>query len=138
MGKIKKKKSAKLIKGIRVSDYSHVSTQQEHPIFCLKYLDKENYSLSACTKEEKAAFAETLFRLSQLTWTTITNSPRHGLGYEKIARTSIRAPIPAHITDDVTFIAFRFYGKAPMVGYREGCIFHILWIDRDFTLYSHG
>jgi len=68
----------------------------------------------------------------------ITNSPRHGLGYEKIARTSIRAPIPTDITDDVTFIAFRFYGKAPMVGYREGYIFHILWIDRDFTLYSHG
>ncbi|MEN8215514.1 MAG: hypothetical protein ABFS56_03910 [Pseudomonadota bacterium] len=138
MGKIKKKKPAKFIKGIRINDYSHVSTQQEHPIFCLKYLDKENYSLSACTKEQKAAFAETLFRLSQLTWTTITNSPRHGLGYEKIARTSIRAPIPVHLTDDVTFIAFRFYGKAPMVGYRDGSIFHILWIDRDFTLYSHG
>jgi hypothetical protein len=53
MGKIKKKKSAKLIKGIRVSDYSHVSTQQEHPIFCLKYLDKENYSLSACTRKKQ-------------------------------------------------------------------------------------
>ncbi len=70
MGKIKNKKRAKPINGIQVNDSSHVSTQQEHPIFCLQYLDKEEYSLNACTKEEKAAFADTLFRLSQLTWAT--------------------------------------------------------------------
>ncbi|RKZ51237.1 MAG: hypothetical protein DRR16_14980 [Candidatus Parabeggiatoa sp. nov. 3] len=77
-------------------------------------------------------------RLSQLTWAEISKSSRHGLGYEKIARTSIRAPIPKHIKDDIVFIAFRFYGKAPMVGYRTDAIFHILWIDRNFTLYEHS
>jgi hypothetical protein len=56
------------------------------------------------------------------------------LGYEKISKNSIRATIPSHIKDDVIFIAFRFYGKAPMVGYRKDLIFHILWIDRTFTL----
>jgi hypothetical protein len=136
MGKIKNKNIAK--KGIKINELSHISTQQEHPIFCLEYLDKDYYSLRACTKDEKAAFADTLFKLSQLTWAEITQSHRHGLGYEKIAKKSIRAPIPAHITDDVTFIAFRFYGKAPMVGHREAAIFHILWIDRDFTLYHHS
>jgi len=25
-----------------------------------------------------------------------------------------------------------------MVGYRQGHIFHVLWLDRDFTLYDHG
>jgi hypothetical protein len=60
------------------------------------------------------------------------------LGYEKIAKKSIRATIPTHIKDDVVFIAFRFYGKAPMVGYREDVVFHLLWIDRDFTLYQHS
>lgn len=138
MGKIKNKNQAFAKNVIQINGLSHVSTQQEHPIFSLQYLDKNDYSLGACTKEEKAAFADTLVRLSQLTWAEITQSPRHGLGYEKIARNSIHAPIPAHITEDITFIAFRFYGKAPMVGYREGAIFHILWIDRDFTLYHHG
>jgi len=79
-----------------------------------------------------------LDRLSQLTWAEISKSPKHGLGYEKIAKTSIRAPIPKHIKDDIVFIAFRFYGKAPMVGYRQDAIFHILWIDRNFTLYEHS
>jgi len=133
MGKLKQTQASKIN-----SIQPNFSTQQAHPIFCLKYLDRNYYSLSACTKEEKAAFADTLDRLSQLTWAEITKSPRHGLGYEKIARSSLRAPIPKHIEEDVIFIAFRFYGKAPMVGYREGMIFHILWIDRDFTLYHHG
>jgi len=48
MGKIKKKKRAKLITGIQVNDYFHVSTQQAHPIFCLKYLDQEKYTLRTC------------------------------------------------------------------------------------------
>jgi hypothetical protein len=133
MGQVKKQKRNKLTSA-KVS----FSTQQEHPIFCLKYLDRKYYSLSVCTKEEKAAFADTLDRLSQLTWAEISKSSRHGLGYEKIAQNSIRATIPRHIKDDIIFMAFRFYGKAPMVGYREDIIFHILWIDRDFTLYQHS
>jgi len=131
MGKIKK------ITPNKLTSNKKFSTQQEHPIFCLKYLDRNYYSLRACTKEEKAAFADTLDRLSQLTWAEISKSHRHGLGYEKIARNSIRVPIPAHVKEDVIFIAFRFYSKAPMVGYRTDAIFHILWIDRDFTLYQH-
>ena len=121
------------------SSRKNFSTQHEHPIFCLKYLDRKHYSLSVCTKEEKAAFADTLDRLSQLTWAEISKSSRHGLGYEKISQNSIRATIPKHIRlDDIILITFRFYGKAPMVGYRENIIFHILWIDRDFTLYQHS
>jgi len=107
-------------------------------MFSFKYLDQNRHSLSVCTKEEKAALAETLVKLSQLTWAQITNSPRHGSGYEKIVRESIRAPIPKHLVEDVNFIAFRFCGKAPMVGYRENEIFHVLWLDRNFTLYHHG
>jgi len=133
MGKLKRPKQNKLS-----CPKVDRSTQQEYPIFCLKYLDRNSYSLNVCTKAEKAAFADTLDRLSQLTWAEISKSHRHGLGYEKIAKNSIRATIPTHIQDDVTFIAFRFYGKAPMVGYREGTIFHLLWIDRAFTLYHHG
>ncbi|MEG4867017.1 MULTISPECIES: hypothetical protein [Microcoleaceae] len=43
--------------------------------------------------------------------------------------------IPSHLQDDVNFIAFRFGGMAPMVGYRDGAVLYIIWLDRDFTLY---
>ncbi|MEG4825378.1 hypothetical protein QUB07_06730 [Microcoleus sp. F8-C5] len=97
----------------------------------------KDYSLAQCTKDEKAAFADTLYKLSQLTWSQINASSRHGSGYEKIARSSIRSPIPSHLKDDVNFIAFRFCGKAPMVGYRDGAVFYVIWLDRNYTLYPH-
>ena len=125
-------------KGKRISarEIVDLPPEQESPLFSLRYMNKD-YSLSQCTKDEKAAFADTLYKLNQLTWSEINACPRHGLGYEKIARSSIRAPIPSHLKDDVNFIAFRFFGKAPMVGYRDGAVFYVIWLDRDFTLYPH-
>jgi hypothetical protein len=60
------------------------------------------------------------------------------MGCEKIARDAIRRPIPPGVTEDVTFLAFRFHGMKPMVGYRVNEMFHIIWFDRDFTLYDHS
>ena len=73
-----------------------------------------------------------------MTWAQIKTADRMGLGFETIARSSITAGIPRHITDDVRLLAFRFFGNAPMVGYRDGRVFFVLWLDRSFTLYNHG
>jgi hypothetical protein len=108
-----------------------------HPIFCLRYLDDE-YNLNGCTKNEKAHFADALRKRSQMSWQDIKMAPRRGLGLEKIDRNTIKAPIPNHITEDIEhFIAIRFCGKAPMVGYRSNDIFRIIWLDSKFTLYDH-
>ncbi|MCC6394513.1 MAG: hypothetical protein IT167_28210 [Bryobacterales bacterium] len=108
------------------------------PKFSLRYLSPD-YCITACNKEEKAAFADTMKRMSQLTWAQLRQAPRHGLGYEKIERESIRARIPEVITADVNIIAFRFHGKAPMVGFRAGDgTFHVIWFDRGFQLYGHS
>ncbi len=114
------------------------SSDGQPPVFCLRFLDRP-YAVTDCERDERASFALTLQRLSRLTWQQIRNAPRHGLGTEKIRRDSIRAAIPAGITEDVeSFLAIRFHGKAPMVGFRSGEIFHLVWLDRDFTLYAHG
>ncbi|MCY7275487.1 MAG: hypothetical protein LH702_17550 [Phormidesmis sp. CAN_BIN44] len=118
------------------SQTRNASPEQQKPIFSLYYLNKD-YCLSACDKDQKAAFADTLYKLSQITWNEIISSPRHGAGCERISRNSIRTSIPNHLKEDVNFIAFRFYGKAPMVGYRDENIFHVIWIDRVFSLYDH-
>ncbi|WP_071883807.1 hypothetical protein [Serratia marcescens] len=106
------------------------------PVFSLRYLQRD-FCIERCEKNERAAFAVKLFKLSQLTWADIRQADRHGLGTEKISRDSIKAAIPEHITPDVDFLAFRFNGKAPMVGYKLGSIFYILWLDRSFKLYEH-
>ena len=86
-----------------------------------------------------AAFAEKVKTLSQMSWLEITLAPRHGLGFEKIPRRQIRAGIPTHVTPDVEhFWAVRFHGRAPMVGYKDGETFFVLWFDENYTLYDHG
>ena len=108
------------------------------PKFCLRQL-RNGFSLTDCEKEEKVAFADRLYELSRLTWAQIMQAGRHGQGYEKLDRNAIkRDAIPEGISDDVNIIAFRFCGKAPMVGYRTADgVFNILWIDRAFRLYDH-
>ena len=119
------------------ADSAKIDFNREKPTFCLRHIDS-HYCISSCDVNEKASFADTLRNLSQLTWSELRSSPHRGMGCEKIARDALKRPIPPGITEDVTFLAFRFHGKKPMVGYRVNEMFHIIWFDRDFTLYDHG
>ncbi len=125
-------------KHIRPQPSESKSDNLEYPVFSLRFLDKD-YCLSLCQQQEKAAFADTLHKLSQRTWGDIRQLNRHKVGYEKIARSLIKGKIPTHLTEDVEhFLAFRFYDMAPMVGYKEGTVFYVIWLDRTFTLYEHN
>ena len=81
----------------------------EPPKFSLRYLTGE-YCISQCERDEKAAFADTLYRLSQLTWRELRQAPREKLGYEQIDRNSIRAQIPYAIPEERAMIAIRCIG----------------------------
>jgi hypothetical protein len=108
------------------------------PIFAFeKMQDGSGYSINCCNAEHQSAALKKMFLLSKMTWREITQAPRHGLGTEKLERGAIKAAIPVNITEDVTFLALRYHGKAPMVGYRDGRIFHLVFLDHDFTLYAH-
>ena len=68
MERIKRKESKK---GKRIALPPQVlplpNYNSESPVFCFRYLDKA-YGLDSCTKDEKAALASTLYKLSQLSW----------------------------------------------------------------------
>lgn len=109
----------------------------KHPIFCFKYLHKD-YGLEPCSAEQKISFVERLCTLSKMDWQDIQLAHRHGMGSEKIARSAIQPGIPAGISEDVEhFLALRFYGKAPFVGYRNKFVFHVVFIDHNFSVYRH-
>lgn len=108
-----------------------------HPVFCFKHLHTK-YNLSKCTDKEKKCLIEQIALISQKTWDELVLTQRHGIGCEKIEIKSLKANIPVSFTDDVKhLLAFRFDGKKPFVGFRNGFIFHVFFIDRDFTLYNH-
>lgn len=108
------------------------------PVFSLERVQPTGYCLSNLCKEDKAAFADAIFKRKSITWSDIKKLDRHALGFEKIDKASIKAPMPPFITEDMdSFLAFRFQGLRPMVGYRKQNIFFVLWFDKDFTLYDH-
>lgn len=135
MAKIKRPPIAS---GPRVGQHAtHSDGNRAIVLFSLEHI-QSSHCLSNCERDEKAAFADALFKRRTLTWQELYQTQRHGLGSEKIHRNAIKAPIPSCVTADVEdFLALRFNSKAPMVGFRSQNIYYILWIDRDFTLYNH-
>lgn len=99
----------------------------------------EKYCITKCETKEQVSFLEKVKRLGKLTWQDCRDAGnKHGLGYEKIKTINVAIPQSLLGKDDITFIAFRFFDRKPMVGYREKEIFHIIWFDRDFDVYDHG
>ncbi len=137
MVKKRKLKATPNQKNFNIHPSEPKSTEEQHPIFSLTNMVNDKYGLNNCQQVEKAAFVDTLYKLSRVTWAQINVSGRHGLGIEVIKQESIKASIPKNITNDTNIIAFRFYGKAPMVGYRDGRVFYVIWLDRNYTLYDH-
>lgn len=108
------------------------------PVFSFERLQSGSFCFSTMTSEQQAAFGEMMYRRKDLTWSQLIGSQRHGLGTEKIPKKQIKATIPNFITDDMDyFLVFRFFHNAPLVGYRVGQIFYVLWFDPNFDLYPH-
>lgn len=108
------------------------------PLFSLEKVQSGKYGFKSLDTKNKAMFAEAMFRRRSLPWSHLQKQHRHKLGTEKISKFSITAAIPSSISEDLNgFLAFRYNGKRPMVGYREKNVFFVLWFDHDFTLYPH-
>lgn len=137
--KKKRPKKAKPDKGKRIqyrpSADDDINYNTKKPIFSLGKM-VSGYSVEDCEKDEKAAFAMALYKLSKLTWAELCSAPHDGLGYEKIKFLKVKTPLC--VKEDTTIIAFRFYGKKTMIGFRIRQVFNILYLDRDFSVYKHS
>jgi hypothetical protein len=137
----RRKSTEKRLLSLHTKENVKLSYNDLRPVFSLRHM-REKYSLEKCTSEQKQAFGCRMVELFQLKWSQIIMASRHGFGCEKVSPQSIKGdsiPIIPEITpDDTPLLALRFSNKHPMVGYREKDIFHILWFDRDYTLYAHG
>lgn len=125
-------------KGARFRAAKTVDHDYECILFSLERLQGGSYCLSSLDRDDKACFADAIFKRKNFCWKELKGQNRHALGFEKIATDAIQAPIPSFITEDNrNLLAFRFSGKKPMVGYRLRNIFYILWFDAKFELYKH-
>ena len=96
------------------------------------------YCLDNCTKDQKAAVVDALWRSRGFTWAELLSLDHEKLGGEPIARSALRAGVPGHITQDVKIWAFRAGLAHRMVGYYDSGAFHLVWLDLKMNLYDHG
>lgn len=138
MTKSKGKLKAQPNKGSRLTVEEPEDYNKMVPLFSLERLQSGAYCLSNLEKDDKAAFADSIFKRKNVTWNQVQQMDRHALGYEKISVSSIKIAVPKFITEEQdSLIAFRFNGLKPMVGYRSKNIFYVLWFDHNFTVYDH-
>lgn len=127
--------------GIQLNTYvasGPVNYDEMPPVFSLCHLDAE-YGIECCQPNDLKEFLDKLRELGKLTWSQIKSAPRHGHGTELIPIIRLKRPKPSFLPADVErLIAFRFHGKASMLGYRERNVFHVCFLDPKFELYRHG
>ena len=114
------------------------SSATQKPHFSLEFLVK-GFTLTECDKDQRSAFAMALQERASLSWVDIGNSGRKGLGSEKIH--SLNVPITDTIMADKRdkIVSFRFGGnKERFLGYRDGRVLYIVWVDPGGRVYDHG
>lgn len=110
----------------------------DYPLFSFRHL--QHTSFTDCKEVTFfPSFMKRLKNLSELGWNGIHTSQRHGYGMEKLPQNIIKPQLPTIITPEVQLFAFRATGNnLPFVGFREGKIFHIVFIETSFgDIYDH-
>lgn len=108
-----------------------------YPVFCLRHL-QAGYDIDDLDKDDQHHFIKRLRHLSKMEWPAVISAPRHGVGKENISRRAIRVAMPKLIADGTVLWALRYAQRKAMVGWRDGDVFHVVWIDHNFSVYNHG
>lgn len=114
------------------------STSTDHlaPIFDFSQM-RPKYCITKCEDKEKSQFINSIIKYSKISWQKIKTNQRHKGGLEKISLNAICGDSTNFLTPDTNLLALRVIGKAPMIGFRSGQTFKIIWVDNKFTLYKH-
>jgi hypothetical protein len=67
----------------------------------------------------------------------LTSHAKHGLGWEFLDRARIRRVPPEHLEQD-KYMVFRHEANLPIVGFRAGDVFIVLWAEARYgDVYNH-
>ncbi|KWT79709.1 hypothetical protein [Candidatus Magnetominusculus xianensis] len=107
-----------------------------HIAFSFRHMAQvRDFSLSSCSKNEKASVADKLYMLGQTTWKQIHREPKEKLGCEMIPVSQLKAKLPSCIEEITKVMVFRFSEKGRLAGDRERDIFNIIFVAPNHDLY---
>ena len=102
--------------------------------FLQRSYDLENKSLS---KDNKIQLLKKLVGISKTSWSSLVLMDKRS-GFERLNKNAISS-LPSIITDDIDKLyVLRFASQGcRLIGFRQGNIYHILYIDPNLSLYKH-
>lgn len=130
---MKKIKTPEIGTGRRIGTVGDGPTDEFYPLISLDGLLK-GFCIFDCSQQEQAAVAKALREISFRTWRELRQAPRKGVGYETIRNMNATVP-PEAVGKKI--ISFRVSSIFRMIGYREGQVFRILWVDPNGSAYDH-
>lgn len=98
------------------------------PIFCFAYLQK-GYGIEDLEKSEKVYILDELDKMRQLSWIRWQSIDKTQ-GFEKVPLKQLTPKPPPDFADREQVYVKRFSDVGRIIGFREGDIFHIVWIAR--------
>lgn len=73
-----------------------------------------------------------------MTWTELSQQPKHGLGSEFLPIGKIKPSVPRNFQDETKVRVYRHESNYPMAGFKVGSTFYIVWIEANYNdLYDH-
>jgi hypothetical protein len=134
-----KQRDAFLAKHKLENQQANISVNDTFPKFSFEHCFNASRSISKTDKKAKLAVIDKLITLSQMTWQAIKNLGKEQ-GFEKIPKSSFNSlpNVPAKFEKETKVVVFRLPKKlGRLIGYIEGNIFFVVWIDTKFDMYDH-
>ncbi len=111
-----------------------------HPLFCFQYL-RDGFGIEDLSNDQQAKLALGLGTIARYSWQECTLAPKHSkIGTEVLDIKWIKRPRVLEFPEVSKYLVFRYTGaNHPVIGVRDGNVFHALWIEREFgDVYDHG
>ncbi len=107
--------------------YPHLSLSKSQP----------GYGVEELTERQRSEFLLKWSKRSKCTWQELLSHPKHGLGFEQLPQHKLKRSAPEHLQAE-KYMVFRHDGNLPLVGYKIGDVFYLLWAEARYgDVYDH-
>jgi len=110
----------------------------QYPVLCLRHAHPR-FGVEQLNDKQRSELLLKWSKRVQHSWTELQTHGKHGLGYEMIPASMIKPQCPHETLAQDKYLVFRHQGNLPMIGFKAGTVFHVLWIEAEYNaVYEHG
>jgi len=107
-----------------------------YPMLSFKHI-RQGYCVEELSERQRSEFLLKWFKRAKFTWAELGLHAKHSLGFEFMPHNEIKPMVPEYLRQE-KYMVFRHEGNLPIVGFKAGDIFYVLWIEKEYgQVYKH-